>query len=1044
MSMSSFLKKIVKIIFHLSNISIQTVLAIGATIVIAIFSYIILWPYIFSGGPVGSDAYSAFSFVVWFDRYFPNIPFWYPLQGAGVSFVSGYPWLSHYLVVALSRVSQIPLGYAFIILECAAFPISAISTFIYCWFRLDYPKNKITKQAIGLVAALFFLIMPITYIWAFSWGFYAETISYIFVGPALICLDAYIHLSFSRDRTYKKRLALVGAVLFYLLSAATHFGAFVGLTNFTLVMVAGYTIFNIRTLKKDVLKVAFKTLLLLFIPIICIFSVRYMQYKTYMNQVALGGFRGYENANLHIDEQMIPTIKQLFSIEAIGLKDPRHVLNDWAVQQYIWIFAGIGIVIGSIKNRKMLIFAVMLIYGIFCYTNVTVINIIYQRLGQFLGILDPRFVWIPYRFILAITAGYGVFALWEITLLVVDGAISLIKARIVEITWQSILRPIIVISLSLLTLYFTVLSFERNNQTHKLTSIKGFKVGPRIVNETNFLLDPDVADKCVLTNNNNIREIKHSSFCDYKLNPVNQVKDYKEWPIPDFQDKGLVTENERKIISFLKGQEPLTTRYDMSGLNGSHIMQAPIISDVSQTQIYIYQLSLFPALWSYQGSVMYASQPNFQKPGVISELAKWFGYEFIMANPDPNTPTYLYKEDSRWEEQKEGIWHFKEATGLSTWTTKPSLLFIGDTNKYFYDEFFKESNIGILSYDEAIMFNNKEYVDEYSSEELQKYDVLFLNGYKYHDAQKAHDLLDKYVKNGGSLFIDTGWQYTTPDWELKSAPPFMPTNTLEWKNMNEKARLTMDNGKVIGYTNSNESQDIGPLTLLNSSFWGVSTGSSVREGGNVILQSNGNPLLIAREYGKGRVIWSGFNALPHIEGSKNENQKEIEIIHKSISWLLEGKKSPIEEKDMPFRLARSNPDEVTFFLDTTIPAKSILYWRESYYPKWKAFLKHKNSSSQQLVLEKAGPRLMGIHIPSTEKGDIITLKIVKEQSEYIYDALAIFATVMLLFYLINLTRPLEMIVRSGIRKTRGQLKEKNSTFKTHEDPNNAQGENEEY
>ena len=56
-------------------------------------------------------------------------------------------------------------------------------------------------------------------------------------------------------------------------------------------------------------------------------------------------------------------------------------------------------------------------------------------------------------------------------------------------------------------------------------------------------------------------------------------------------------------------------------------------------------------------------------------------------------------------------------------------------------------------------------IDDFSPEELSKFDVLLLHGYQYGSGEEAWDLLNAYVSGGGSLFIDTGWQYFIPEWE---------------------------------------------------------------------------------------------------------------------------------------------------------------------------------------------------------------------------------------------------------------------------------------
>jgi hypothetical protein len=96
---------------------------------------------------------------------------------------------------------------------------------------------------------------------------------------------------------------------------------------------------------------------------------------------------------------------------------------------------------------------------------------------------------------------------------------------------------------------------------------------------------------------------------------------------------------------------------------------------------------------------------------------------------------------------------------------------------------------------------------------------------------------------------------------------------------------------------------LGPVAIVGSK-WGISTAGDVRTGAKVLLHSNGNPVVIAKEIEKGRVIWSGINSMMRIEGGKNENtNKSIKNI---IEDIPKGKNVHVfcghthEEKSMEF------------------------------------------------------------------------------------------------------------------------------------------------
>ena len=66
-----------------------------------VFGVAYLLGHVFFHGLRGNDSFNALNNIHWLDRFFPKIPYWYPLQGGGVSFTWGYPLLSSILPVVM-------------------------------------------------------------------------------------------------------------------------------------------------------------------------------------------------------------------------------------------------------------------------------------------------------------------------------------------------------------------------------------------------------------------------------------------------------------------------------------------------------------------------------------------------------------------------------------------------------------------------------------------------------------------------------------------------------------------------------------------------------------------------------------------------------------------------------------------------------------------------------------------------------------------------------------------------------------------------------
>jgi len=1055
----------------------------------------------------GNDVMSAFNYVSWLNQTFPNVFFWYPIQGAGVSFTSGYQWLSHILAVFIHQTTLLPLSVSFASLRSVAFPLSAIGIVLLAWTRLEYPKQGYTRILIGLIAGFFFLVTPLTWYWTHKWGFYAEGVSYMFIAPALIFADWYIELEFKNNQTWKKRIALILAGLFWSFGFLTHFYTGTGIAHFILIMIASSTVW--KMFKKDSsLQVAIseeeqdteellavskkkqksrkflqiKSALFLGIKsglsLILIFLLfsgwRLFSYLDYSKQVAKGGFAGDIFSAQNAKDLNKPSLGQITQLEFISFPDARFIFDGYSVPLTIWLFALVSLIFSWTRSKKIWTMSLTVLYGFFSYSVTSVINTTYL-LGPFAQIINFRSVWTVYRILLPLVAAYGIFLIPDLLLWLPDFLLRKIS-KYTGFVSSHILKPLIIIPAMVIILFFAINSIELNKnifgyQLKSYSSTINYLKTPNIfvltagrrnidsrdiwrIRDENYDLlkdtDPflariDITELKKFCQNNHEYSVEFQPFCQAlekgndpdrplletlnnhcnSLNSamqsnsapwcINFNRPFKEqlypqnWPQIALEETNQVTEKEKEEFAHLP-KNPLQSRYDLSGLSGSILMRSPLITPLSTTQVYINQLSLNSALWNYQSSVMYSDQPIYQKPGILTELAQYFGYQYINATTNSPNATALYDNDPNWKKIDKGDWReFTKPTSLTTWGNNPKVLFISDQSKFTYDQFFKLANIGVLPYQKGILYNGKSLVENHTLEELKQFNLLILSGYKYKNAAKAHDLIDQYIKQGGSVFIDTGWQYQNDDSQiLTNVPEFFPTNKLEWKDPSKNATLTIDDTSKLNYQPTQK--DLGILSLTGAK-WGVSTASDTRSDSSVLLYTEGNPVMIARNYQKGKLVWSGINIIPHIEGAKNQNAGEIELFAKALNWLLPNCPSDnstenlCESESYPIQIDRPNPDLIHFKLNKTTDKKTTFYWRESFHPKWHATLKN-NNHNYDLDIYRAGPRMTGVVLPPVQDGATVTLEVRNSFFDNAIYLLTIFGILSLPLYIINLHLPI--------------------------------------
>jgi hypothetical protein len=153
---------------------------------------------------------------VWIDKYFPSVPFWYPLVAGGASITHFYPMLSFYLAAFIRSISGLTIIESFTFLGFFSVVSMAVSIFFFVTFRF---KN----QTAAFLAAIFYLLSPIAWTWLVDWGFYAEAVSHSFAGPTILFWDIFFTRVLRRNWGVKTRASFFFLLLFYSLAMGSHF-----------------------------------------------------------------------------------------------------------------------------------------------------------------------------------------------------------------------------------------------------------------------------------------------------------------------------------------------------------------------------------------------------------------------------------------------------------------------------------------------------------------------------------------------------------------------------------------------------------------------------------------------------------------------------------------------------------------------------------------------------------------------------------------------------------------------------------------------------
>lgn len=1012
--------------FIFNTFFLAIVLALVASLII-VFGRPVLGP-----GLPGSDNANFIAFASWIAKWLPNIPFWYPQQGAGVSFTTFYPILSHVIIAAISKVFSLNLIIVFRIYALVAVLLTSLGIY---FLGLRLTKNQIVSG----IAAVLYPLAPVTWIFLLEWGFFAEQASYFYLPPALIFLDMFLIEVFQNRQGYKKRICLLFFLISALILLLAHPLTFAGLVVFAAPFIILYPFsFNGKWNRHTIFKSVSTGIITfsLFGLIALFWVVPYYRYQNMISQGAAPG-KGIISKALIFQNAIYPM--SFFNIDPQpviyeSLDDPiqprsavgwRNVTFPIAIS----LLAAVGLIGSFFLNKKLFIFGVS---GLFPLVFAFIPEVYYALLNipVISNFSNWRTLIAPSRVIIPILAGFGSFTLAYLVLFPLRVVIRKIQNRVLSFFFRSVLY----ITSALLTLMIAVgityqfrnwynnpdflISYGPESYTSKtirtlMTDIRNIwkeeidfcsSIESTPEGQLTYLCSNDAIERFFWPHKLNLScskfgkqtlpiEIERLCSGQAEKNEVTGIyarcftkdKDIIIDEICHARVKTLLEQFNWENISkipFGQGTEignmgvekevlekipqDLKARLDVTAAAGGILMSHSLTNTTPELGVYFNQSSLIPLMWNYQLTAFNSKSEIWSQPEIVDELAKYFGIQYALLS-ETNTQLEKFRPQS-WERVAQndkvygilGLWRFIKPTRLAEATTKPAVLVIGQRTAGAYFRIFHLSNLGGLSFEEALIVNGGDYADGLSLEDLKNFDAVILDGYKYKNRDSAWKKLDKYVKEGGTLYINTGWQYTSADWQLDKTPPFFPLKKLDWLQVGMDKNFKIENERISGEI------DIGQFAPLDfgGKPWYISTSSrgQLRDWAEAVLSVNDKLLVAGGDYGKGRVIWTGFDLAGHI-GAYQDNPEEIKFFHNSLMYLLNGKKG----REIKVDFTRNYPDRVEFIFNEDAPEKVALYWKEAFYKDFKATLV-KNGKEKSMRFYNAGPGLTLFVLPEVSSG----------------------------------------------------------------------------
>ncbi|MFQ6000821.1 MAG: 6-pyruvoyl-tetrahydropterin synthase-related protein, partial [Anaerolineae bacterium] len=366
--------------------------------------------------------------------------------------------------------------------------------------------------------------------------------------------------------------------------------------------------------------------------------------------------------------------------------------------------------------------------------------------------------------------------------------------------------------------------------------------------------------------------------------------------------------------------------------------------DTPQTRDYFAQGVPYRVWQFWQEYTIWAQEDEIP---TTNFLLDWFAIKWFLVGPPHygsakflNRPQYYtlvsLEDQTGWYE-----FLYRDTSPILSATSISTALILGRGSNY--DSLFRSLAHSNFNSQHVITLRGPNYLDDLTLDELSSFDLVVLYGFDYRDQGKAFDLLADYVRGGGGLIVEVNG---SPLDNASSIPEPIPVSRATATNYGPEWNLTSADHEIL------EGIDLSAFSpaIYDGGPWGVSSAeeTDIRDWAQPILFTNGHPIIVAGQYGQGRVVWTGMNLPYHILSYRNQN--ESRFLAQMIEWVA-GEGGPQPDYEAQF----IHPQKRV--VNVLSPAKGVLF-KESFFPNWHAYV-----AGRESTIYRAGPDFIYLPLP---------------------------------------------------------------------------------
>lgn len=891
------------------------------------FTYYFGWTLLVGPANWGNDLPFARTYISYLKNWYPPIPSWMYIWAGGMPFLANYPPLPTVITFFVHLCSGLTIQQSMRLLLYLSLPITALG--------ISVLTRQLTKNwLLGILAGIMFFYSPDSFLWTAVGGFYAFSLSV----PVFTWANVFYLWAISK----KNKFFLILATFFYGITWLFHPMAGILETIF-------YFIFGLgMSFKKKDWFFFKRTLFIIFIGL---FLVSFWLFPFYFGRASQG-------IGVSKEQMAYVTFKELLGLE---FAHDQVYITSTVFNATIAILFIFGIVFSLIKRSELFFLSLTSFFAIFLMTApgfARPITAYFLRFFEATGVRSTLIL----RVFGPILAAYGAIIFIQPIFYLIEKIKNSLKDNFIYKNLRVFFEGLT----AFLVFYFLlpriiiippIPSFHNwyyrgFGPIYNWLIVKEINGKPYIADRENQSLFPDIDTI-----------FKKSLKAPFLVENYESTIDKQISSLAKYLN---LTEKERVEVAPFSGA--------LSGNLNNFTLASQIPAYVG--------VNLIQRMTGWQVYCFYYNPLCSEKE--VEDLARWFGISYVLLGGEgtigEGSSEYLKKLNKSLEFKLEKVnlfidgeslpfyfYRFLNPTNLVSVTNKPVILVIGDNppNSDVFDTVFRSFSKIDFGYKYAWSVKGKRFIDDYSLKELENFEIIILHGYQYKNKERAWQLLANYVKNGGNLFINNGWQYFTPEWGKEGEnkgefreldlPEIFPVKKSLWGNIGSKWHLIIPEVS-LGTKTENWGEP-----LWEGRPWGMSLAKKewLKEDAKPLLLNDDWVLVAERNYGKGRVVWTGFNFFGHILNYKAPNEEEFfqKIFLKMIN------NNYYEEK---IDFSRKEPDALKIFYRKK-EEKEKLMFKEVAKNHWQAKL-----NGQRLKIYEAGPGWNLVFLPpEKESGEII-------------------------------------------------------------------------